>query len=318
MPNVLVLGGSGYMGLAVGQALLRSGNYTVFGTARSAEKVKLLRLNEITPVEVDITSPEALSSAIESHYIDTVIDTTSAYGEAAKILEGVTKAANSKLAAFSAVKSVGPKLGFVYASGSWVHGSPSRRVSDLTPVGNDLAPGKAATAVGWRPAHEQAVLASRDVLDVAIIRPSLTWGRSSWAWAFFGPLIGASADSTEAIQIPTNAAARTTLVHVDDLAEAFVNAADRIDGRLGSWPVFDIFSQQLPVPDIIEAAKKALGLKAPVEYAGTMGNAFLEALAEVNNSENSRARSVLGWQPRRTDFIGDMPAVIEAFKAAKA
>ena len=317
MPNVLVLGASGYMGLAVGQALLRAGTYTVVGSARTPENATKLRLNEITPVEVNIVDPASLSKTIEANHIDTVIDCSSAYDDASKILEGIVAAGKAKLSAFTKAGSVGPKLGFVYASGSWVHGSPDRRVSDLTPVGNDLAPAKAATAVAWRPAHEQSILAARDILDVAILRPSLTYGRASWAWAYFGPLLAAKSDSSEPIQIPADAAARTSLVHVDDLAAAFVNATDRIDGRLGSWPVFDIFTQTLAVPEVLEAAKKALAIKAPLEYAGTMGNAFLEALSLVCNAENSRARSVLGWEPKRVDLIGDMPAIIQAWKAAQ-
>ncbi|KAF2004772.1 NAD(P)-binding protein [Amniculicola lignicola CBS 123094] len=318
MPNVLVLGASGYMGLAVSQALLRSGTYTVFGSARTPEKAVTLRLNEITPVDANIVNPASLSAAIAAHHIDIVIDCTSAYGDASKILEGVRAAGSSRLAAFSEGNMVGPKLGFIYASGSWVHGStPDCRVSDLTPVGTDLAPAKAAAAVGWRPAHEQAVLASRNSLDVAVLRPSLTYGRASWAWAFLGPLLSANSSSVEPIKIPADAVARTTTVHLDDLAHAFVSAADRIDGRLGSWPVFDIFTQTLPVPDILEAAKKVLSITAPLQYAGTMGSAFLEALSLVCNGENSRARSVLGWEPKRVDLIGDMPAIVMAWKAAE-
>lgn len=40
MPTVLVLGATGYIGLPFAQSLLRSGNYTVYGLARSPEKGK--------------------------------------------------------------------------------------------------------------------------------------------------------------------------------------------------------------------------------------------------------------------------------------
>ena len=42
MPTVLVLGATGYLGLPFAQLLLRSGNYTVYGLARSPEKGKSL------------------------------------------------------------------------------------------------------------------------------------------------------------------------------------------------------------------------------------------------------------------------------------
>lgn len=42
MPTVLVFGATGYIGLPFAQSLLRSGNYIVYGLARSPEKGKML------------------------------------------------------------------------------------------------------------------------------------------------------------------------------------------------------------------------------------------------------------------------------------
>ncbi|KAJ4287142.1 hypothetical protein N0V90_012540 [Kalmusia sp. IMI 367209] len=215
MPNVLVIGGSGYLGL-------------VWGTARSDVKASQLRANEITALEdVDLTNPHTLTKAILTHSIDAVIDASSAYEQVAGVLEAIKTAACTRATILTKDKAVGPKLAFIYTSGSWVHGSPSRRVNDLTPPG---------------------------------------------------------------------------VVHVDDLAAAYVGALDRIDNQLGAWPVFDVGTENLWIADLLEAAKAALGVKAPLEYVGTHGNAFLEALSLVANIDFARARLVLGWQPRRVDF----------------
>jgi nucleoside-diphosphate-sugar epimerase len=132
MPNVLILGGSGYLGTAIAQALLRSGGYAVWGTARSAGKAAQLRAIEVSPVEsVDLANPQTLTQAIDAYHIDAVVDASSAYEQAAGVLEAVVTAAKARAAALANDKAIGPKLAFVYTSGSWVHGSPSRRVSDL-------------------------------------------------------------------------------------------------------------------------------------------------------------------------------------------
>jgi nucleoside-diphosphate-sugar epimerase len=320
MPNVLILGGSGYLGLAVGQALLRSGNYSVWGTTRSTEKAKTLETNEITPLVGEATNPEWLADTIAAHHIDIVIDTTQAYEQAGAILTGITTAAKKRADALAADKSVGPKLGFIYTSGSWVHGSPSRRISDLTVPGTSTSPDKPATAVGWRPAHEQAILAARNVLDVAILRPCAIYGRGSWVWGvWWSPLLAAAKEGNKAepVQLPVGAATRTGTVHVDDLADAFVRTTDRLDGRLGSWPVFDVGAETLPVGDIMEAAAKVLGVEAPLVYAGTHGNPFLEALGLVSNSDTARARSVLRWEPKRRDFIQNIAVTVAAWRAAQ-
>lgn len=316
MPNILILGGSGYLGLAVGQALLRSGNYRVWGTVRSTEKAKMLVANEIIPVHGDATSPEWLAEIIAANHIDTIIDATQAYEQAGIILSAVVGAARKRAGALAKDNAVGPKIGFIYTSGSWVHGSPSRRVSDLTVPGTSISPAKPATVVGWRPAHEQAILAARDALDVAIIRPCTIYGRGSWVLGVWWRALLAAAKAgnhSDPVQIPADATARTSYVHVDDLADVYVRAADRLDGRLGAWPVFDVGTETLPIRDVTEAAAKALGVEAPLVFAGTHGDPFLEALSLTSNSNWARARSVLGWEPRRRDFIQNIGITVAAW-----
>ncbi|GAB1316611.1 hypothetical protein MFIFM68171_06821 [Madurella fahalii] len=105
MPNILFLGGSGYLGLAVGHALLRSGNYSVWGTVRSAEKAQTLVTNDIT-------------ATIAAYHVDIVLDATQAYEQAATILGAVVNAARKRVEALAKDRAIGPKLGFIYTSGS--------------------------------------------------------------------------------------------------------------------------------------------------------------------------------------------------------
>ncbi|KAL3483030.1 hypothetical protein BJX62DRAFT_89173 [Aspergillus germanicus] len=320
MPNVLVLGGSGYLGLALSKSLVASGNYTVWGSARTPEKARLLAQNEISPVEDDITNAENLSDIIIENDINVVVDTTSAYEHATQILQGVTQAARTRRDILAKENFIGPKLGFVYCSGTWVHGSPSTRVSDLSPVGTTVSKGKPATPTAWRAGHEQAILDARDVLDVAILRPATIYGRGSWIWnTWWEPVLKAkeSGDSSEAIQIPADIQARSPTVHVDDVAAGFHAAIDRIDGRLGAWPVFDLMTETVGVQEVTEAVKGALGVTKVVEYTGTHGNPFFEALSLVSKTEAGRARTVLGWEPRRTEFIMNIPVYIRAWEAAQ-
>ncbi|KAH8890061.1 NAD dependent epimerase/dehydratase family protein [Thozetella sp. PMI_491] len=321
MPRILILGASGYLGLAIGQALIRSGNHSVCGVVRASkpEKAKTLTENEITPILGDATDPEFLTKTIAAKRIDVVIDVTQAYEQAGAMLQAVVQAARARADALAKDDSIGPKLGFIYTSGSWVHGSPSDRISDLTVPGTSLALDKPATAVSWRPAHEQAVLQARDVLDVAIIRPSLIYGRGTWSISlWWGPLLGAAkSDSTEPVQLPVGKDARAGVVSVDDLASAYVLAIDRINGQLGSWPVFDAVTETVPVSDVVEATAKVMGVIAPLAYAGTQGNAYFEAMGLVSNSDGARARTVLGWEPKRRDFVQNIPVLVAAWESVQ-
>ncbi|PLB47422.1 NAD dependent epimerase/dehydratase family protein [Aspergillus steynii IBT 23096] len=319
MPNVLIVGATGYLGLSLAKSLLQTGAYTVWGTARSPEKAKTLLVNEVSPVEQDITNSEALSEFIATNSIDIVVDASSAYEQSGQILAGVVNASKARQEALAKENIISPKLGFVYISGTWVHGSPATRVSDLAPVGSKLSAGKPATAVAWRPAHEQAILAARDTLDVAIARPGALYGRSSWVFdTWWRVLLEArQTDNTATVQVPADRAARTGIVHVDDAAAAIRSIIDRLDGRLGSWPVFDLVTETLSVVEIMEAAKAVLEVKAPLEYTGTHGNPFLEALSLICNTNASHARIVLGWEPKRVEFLLNVAVFVKAWQASQ-
>ncbi|KAJ5707271.1 hypothetical protein N7488_007072 [Penicillium malachiteum] len=319
MPNVLILGGTGYIGNAVAKSLVQSGNYKVWGTARTPEKVKQLAVNEIVPVKDDIADPAVLSQIIIDNSINVVVDTSSAYEQASSILKGVIEAATQAQESLAKEGITSPKLGFVYASGAWVYGSPKTRVNDLVPVGSALSQDKSAAPVSWRPAHEQAILAARDKLAVAILRPHTVYGRGSWVFGtWWNPLAeAAKSGSKSPVQIPVNATARPGLVHVDDVVAGFHAVVDRIDGRLGEWPVFDLLTETLPLTTFLDATKVAMGVDAPIEYTGPDGNPLFEALSLASNSDASRAKSVLGWSPKRTDVLSNLPIYVEAWKASQ-
>ena len=318
MPNVLVLGGTGLLGTALTQSLLRSGTYSVFVQTRSTSKAKPLVAAEMTPLVFSLEDESALKSALSAHDIDTIVDVSQGYYQATAILKAIVAAANDRQAAFAKEGAVGPKLGFVYASGTMIHGSPSKRVSDLSPVGNRLASDKPATMVSWRPAHEQAILACRDAINPVILRPGALYGRSAWNFGpWWGPVAALKASSGDALSIGAEVSARVGLVHVEDVAAAFHAAIDRIDGRLGDWPVFDVVAETVSLADIVHGTLEALGLKASVDFAGTGGDVFLEGLGLRTNGDAARARTVLGWQPKRRDFLLNLGMYYLAWEAAQ-
>ena len=318
MPTVLVLGASGYIGLPFAQSLLRSGNYTVYGLARTAEKAKILTINEIIPIIGDLIEADKIKELISSVPIDIVVDTTSAYESAVSLLETLTNVSKSRIQTLADEGHATPKLGFIYVSGTWVHGAPDTAVSDLNPVGTSLSKARPKSVSEWRCKHEQAILAARDVLDVAIVRPSQVYGRTGWIWgSWFTPLLEAKkSGSTAPVEIPTNLDSRPAIVHVDDVVSGMHAITDRIHGLLGSWPVFDLTTEIVAVKDIVGRAATILGVKAPLKHTGSQ-NPFHEAMNVVANEESGRARIVLGWEAKRTAFILNLSTYVKAWEAAQ-
>src|SRR4051812_1514686 len=142
MPHFLVLGATGTLGSALCAHLL-NGGHTVFGLARSPSKASGLLQSEIIPVLGSVKAPEGITNALRDHpEISVVIDAAAVYGESVTILNIIKAASEERLKRFAAAgvpKDVVPKLGYVYVSGMWVHGSDKTAyVSDANPLTGDV------------------------------------------------------------------------------------------------------------------------------------------------------------------------------------
>lgn len=191
MPRILILGATGYIGSALASSLLRA-DHTVYGLARTSSKATQLARLEIIPVLGSAQDSDAYIKLIKTAHIDIVVDCAGANQESAKILSDVEGAGRERLT------QGGAKLGFVYTSGTWVHGSSQERCSDLDPVGTEDAKAKPPRLVAWRPQMERSVLNARDVLDTVVVRPALVYGREHAVWSsFFGPVLEAAKSGKE-------------------------------------------------------------------------------------------------------------------------
>ncbi|KAN0117768.1 NAD(P)-binding protein [Hyaloscypha variabilis] len=324
MPNILIIGATGYVGTALSQSLLRSGNHRIYGLARSPSKALSLSATEVTPILS--TSPSTLNStlttAISTHHIDIIIDVSGANQESASLLALVKQigAARLEKAAQDGVTVV-PKLGFIYCSGTWVHGSSNEIVNDLMPVGTKDSPTPPAELVAWRCELEREVLSARDVLDVMVVRPALVYGRSCAIWTgLFEPLFqAAKAGSGEVVKVAADEESRPGLVHVDDVAAGFHAAVDKLPiiSGTGVYPVFDLQTSQESMRDILGAAAREMGFVGKVELAGAGEDLFAKAMCTTGNCSSGRAKTILGWTPRREGFVEGMGVFVKSWEASR-
>lgn len=318
MPNILIIGATGYLGKRVASVLVQSGQHQVFGIARSEAKAKSLALLEVIPViSADpINEPGPFLDAIRQHHIDTVVDVAGAGPDSAKILAHVKAVGQERLQGY---KAAGPKLGFIYCSGTWVHGSSDKPINDLA-IAGPAAATPPRKLVAWRVDVENAVLASSGVLEVAVIRPALIYGYESTIWTpFILPLLKAArSGAVDAVQIPLEADARPGLIHVDDVATGFKAIIDRLSSANGggaSYPVFDLVTSQESMREIFAALSSAWGFKGTHELVGAGDDLFAEAMSTTMRGSSARARLLLGWEPTRNGFVADMDRHAAAFAA---
>ncbi|KAL9045356.1 MAG: hypothetical protein Q9214_001584 [Letrouitia sp. 1 TL-2023] len=293
MTRILLIGATGYVGSALASELLRSGLHTVYGLARSSEKAAQLAAKEIIPV---------------------LVDCAGANNGSAEILRDLVEAGKERL------KAGGAKLGFVYCSGMWVHGSSFERISDLDPVGTVYAKTQPPRLVAWRPQLEREILASRDVLDVAIVRPAEIYGREHGLWnPLFGPILEATKSNKKSVQLPLGPTGRPCLIHIDDVASGFrckIEKLELISGT-GVYPVFNLVTSYEPISLVVTAAADAIGFQGEVKLVAEKENVFGEAMATSINDDSSRAKHLLGWKPKRIGFVGLMDIYIRAWPASQ-
>ncbi|KAH6678578.1 NAD dependent epimerase/dehydratase family protein [Halenospora varia] len=301
MPSVLIIGATGYIGQSLCSSLLRSGEYRIFGLARTPQKAKDLEKEEVIPIHGSISDHAAIQKAVETHHIGTV--GKKRLSDAAK--EGVKV----------------QKLGFIYCSGTWVHGSsPNEAVDDLTPVDCALAPRPSAELTSWRPKLEREVLAASEVLDVMVVRPALVYGRSHAIWAmYFGAIADAAKKGEDMVEIAADIDSRPGLIHVDDVASGFHAAIEKLAviSGTGVYPVFDLVTSQEGMRDIMEFAARELGFAGSVELVGAGDDLFAKAMNTSMNNNAARAKQILGWQPKRIGFVQGMDVYAKAFAAAR-
>jgi nucleoside-diphosphate-sugar epimerase len=297
MMEIFLTGASGYLGLAVAQAFRRAG-HRVSGLARSATAAETLMRHEVAPVLGTLETPEryqdaaARADVIAHLAVDYAADTAAADEQTVRALLGV------------AVEAQEPKR-LLYTSGVWVYG-------DTGPAAADEAhPLRPPRAVAWRPRIERLVLEAPRVRGV-VLRPGVVYGgRGGLTGMWFA---GATAGE---LRIPGDGANRWAMVHVDDLADAYVRAAEAdVAGE-----VFNLSDgTAATLGQLARAAGTAAGYQGalvttPLAEASAQLGALAEALALDQRVSSERARRALGWRPRRVGFVAEAITHLAAWRA---
>lgn len=296
--EIFLTGASGYIGLAVAQAFRRAG-HRVSGLARSSQAAETLMRHEIAPVLGALEMPERYREAatradvIVHAAVDYAADTASVDAQTVRALLG------------AAVESRQPKS-LLYTSGAWVYGDTGPAAADET---HPLRPPR---AVAWRPEIEQLVLGAANVRGV-VLRPGVVYGgRGGLTGMWFA---GAAAGK---LSVVGDGANRWALVHVEDLADAYVRAAEA--GLAGE--VFNLADETTATVGVLARAAAtaagyhdAIGLTPPAAAEAQLGP-LAEALALDQRVSSERAHRVLGWRPRRAGFVADAITYYAAWRAS--
>jgi nucleoside-diphosphate-sugar epimerase len=299
--NVFITGATGYIGFNVAMAYRRAG-HAVWGLTRSEQKAQLLSRHEIRPVvgRMQETARWAAAAKACSVLIHAAVD-----------YQADTFALDQQTVEFLlSVARQGPQpKTLIYTSGVWVYGNTRGALVDET---TPLNPPK---LVARRPATEQLVLDSAGVRGL-VLRPGCVYG-------YQGGLTGswfAAAVKEKALTAVGDGGNRWTVVHADDLADAYLRAGE--SGLRGE--VFNITDRsRWSVGEMLNAVARVTAYAGKItfipvaEAAKSMGD-FAECLALDQHADSRKAVRLLGWQPKHGGFVDDAETYFMSWQAANS
>lgn len=305
--RIFLTGGTGYIGAAVLDALVRAG-HTVTALVRDNEKAARVAARGAHPVLGNLNDPGTYRSATDEQdgYVHTAFDRLAGKGPWTErvALQTLIDAANRPYATGELAN--GPRF-VIYTSGMWVLGRTHG------PAGED-APLNPIPLVAWRPEMEALVLAAgSDQLRTMVVRPGVVYGGG-------GGLVGDlfKSASNGIVRVIGDGNNHWPLIYDRDLADLFARLSAHAAAR-GVYHANDEGDER--VNDIIEAIAPHLQFRPDVrhvslEEARSKMGGVAEALSLDLRARSPRARA-LGWAPSLHSVARNAARLLEEWRAKR-
>jgi nucleoside-diphosphate-sugar epimerase len=277
--RIFLTGGTGYIGTAVLDALLKGG-HGVDALVRNREKASMIQARGGRAIVGDLASPNSYEAA--AHAADGVIHTA---------IDPSSRAHSLDSLAIDVLLRPGvparPGRFFIYTSGVWILGPAPAPVDEASPV-NPIEQS------AWRAPHERRVLeAAAWGTRTVIVRPGIVYGGSR---GIVGDLFKDAANGL--VRVIGNGENHWPLVYSRDLGELYVRLATTTSAA-GIYHANDECDER--VNDLVAAIAGHVPInpsvrKVPLTEARQKMGPYADALALDQIVRCPRARAI-GWSP---------------------
>jgi nucleoside-diphosphate-sugar epimerase len=295
--RVFLTGGTGYIGSAVLEALVRAG-HQVDALVRNSEKAADVQARGATPVLGNLAEPATYADAVAA--ADGAAHTAFEYSPRGVEIDAI--AIDTFLAA-----PAKPGRFLIYTSGVWVLGScdsPADESAALNP----------AELVAWRPSHERRVLdAASSGLRTAVVRPGIVYGGSR---GIVGDLFKDAANGL--VRVVGTGDNRWPLIYERDLAELYLRLAAHADAS-GVFHANDEGDEQ--VNDLVAAISAHAPIRPsvrriPLAEARQKMGPYADALALDQRVRSRRSREI-GWSPSLRSVTGNVVRLFDEWRRGR-
>ena len=296
--RVFLTGGTGYVGSAVLEALVRHG-HQVDALVRNSEGAARVQARGAQPLLGDLLDGKSWRDAAAA--ADGVVHAAVDYSARQQKLDA---------AAIEGLLGLPHRPGrfLVYTSGMWVLGAAPEPVDESAPV-NPIE------LVAWRPSHETRVLsAATSGIRPVVVRPGIVYGGSR---GIVGDVLQDAFNSL--VRIVGSGDNHWPLIYERDLGELYARLVSTA-GASGVYHATDggeetvneivaALAEHAPTPPSIRHVPLAEARKKMGPYADAL------ALDQIVRSPRARA---LGWAPTLHSVAGNAARLFEEWRRGKA
>jgi len=298
--RVFLTGGTGYIGSAVLDALLRAG-HGVTALVRDPEKADRLGARGVRTVIGEVALAKTYTSALAS--CDAVVHT--AFESSPRGIEKDREAIEMLLPSLrAATTESGDRPAFIYTSGVWVLGNTTKPADEDAPV-------DPASHVAWRPQHEQLVIdAGLNGLRTVVVRPGIVYGGTR---GIVSDILKDALNGMMRVIGPGKN--RWPTVYARDLGDLYLRLLEAPDAT-GVYHANDETDER--VNDIVEAIAEHLTQRPdirhmPLPEARRKLGTYADALALDQRVRSPRAKA-LGWAPTLSSITANVPRLFEEYR----
>jgi len=305
--RIFLTGGTGYVGAAVLDALVRAG-HQVTALVRDHEKAERVASRGASPLLGNLNDPQSYRAAAvaQDGYVHAAFDPGAGKGPATERL-ALQTLVDAALQGGTSSATGDRRRFLIYTSGLWVLGRTQG-------VASEDAPPNPIPFVAWRAEIESLVLgAQSDALRTVVVRPGVVYGGGA---GLVGDLFKAASNGL--VRVIGDGNNHWPLVYDRDLADLFVRLSAHPEAR-GVYHANDESDER--VNDIIEAIAPHLHFRpdvrhVPLEEARSKMGGVAEGLSLDLRVRSPRARA-LGWAPALHSVTRNVARLLDEWRAAR-
>jgi UDP-glucose 4-epimerase len=167
----------------------------------------------------------------------------------------------------------------------------------------------------WRIAVEEAVKnsSSNSLVDGVVVRPGYVYGGTGKSIAHM-----AWENDGSVIRIVGSPLKRFGWIHVEDLAALYAVVAEASPAIVGGEVFHGVDDTRVTHGEIVRALAQVSGFKGTFESVAVDPKSPWHLFAEQSCvGSYAKASRLLGWRPRHSNILDDLPTYYESWKAWK-